>query len=80
MVDLVSVEAESGGIDPKSVLLKMDLHLMPLLTLLYLLSFLDRGNIANARIEGLTDSLHMTGPQYNWTCMSLATPMKEDNY
>ncbi|KAL9007974.1 MAG: hypothetical protein Q9173_006854 [Seirophora scorigena] len=80
--------ADISGVDPKKVLLKMDLHLIPMLALLYLLSFLDRGNIGNARktlfespspakvqltkpfpagIEGLLDTLQMTGPQYNWT-------------
>lgn len=44
----------------------MDLRLIPMLALLYLLSFLDRGNIGNARIEGLVEDLGMTGPQYNW--------------
>ena len=57
----------SAFVDPKKTLLKMDLHLIPMLALLYLLSFLDRGNIGNAKIEGLTKDLHMTGPQYNWT-------------
>ena len=61
-------DADTLGVDPKKVLLKMDLHLIPMLALLYLLSFLDRGNIGNARIEGLVETLHMTGPQYNWTC------------
>jgi len=37
-----------------------------MLALLYLLSFLDRGNIGNAKIEGLTEDLNMTGAQYNW--------------
>jgi hypothetical protein len=41
-----------------------------MLALLYLLSFLDRGNIGNAKIEGLADDLHMTGPQYNW-CLTV---------
>lgn len=41
--------ADISGVDPKKVLLKMDLHLIPMLALLYLLSFLDRGNIGNAR-------------------------------
>ncbi|KAI4089336.1 MAG: hypothetical protein LQ344_005468 [Seirophora lacunosa] len=59
--------ADISGVDPKKVLLKMDLHLIPMLALLYLLSFLDRGNIGNARIEGLLETLEMTGPQYNWT-------------
>ncbi|KAI4221043.1 MAG: hypothetical protein L6R36_007171 [Xanthoria steineri] len=61
---------DTSGVDPKKVLLKMDLHLIPMLALLYLLSFLDRGNIGNARIEGLVDSLNMTGPQYNW-CLTV---------
>ncbi|CAL8580072.1 hypothetical protein XPA_005806 [Xanthoria parietina] len=61
---------DTSGVDPKKVLLKMDLHLIPMLALLYLLSFLDRGNIGNARIEGLVDSLKMTGPQYNW-CLTV---------
>ena len=62
--------ADTSNVDPKKVLLKMDLHLIPMLALLYLLSFLDRGNIGNARIEGLVETLNMTGPQYNWTCMA----------
>ena len=66
-LDAEYVGADSDGVDPKKVLMKMDLHLIPMLALLYLLSFLDRGNIGNARIEGLTETLHMTGPQYNWT-------------
>lgn len=66
--DAVSTSNEFGHIDRKKVLTKLDLRLMPIVTLLYLLSFLDRGNIGNARIEGLAESLKMTGPQYNWTC------------
>ena len=53
-------------LDEKAILRKMDLHLIPMLSLLYLLSFLDRGNIGNARIEGLVEDLGMSGPQYNW--------------
>ena len=56
-------------VDEAAVLRKMDIRLIPMLSLLYLLAFLDRGNIGNAKIEGLVDDLHMTGPQYNWTCM-----------
>ena len=57
-------------LDEKKILRKMDLRLIPMLTLLYLLSFLDRSNIGNAKIEGLTEDLHMTGPQYNW-CLTV---------
>jgi len=58
-----------SSIDEAAVLRKMDLRLIPMLSVLYLLAFLDRGNIGNAKIEGLVEDLNMTGPQYNWTCM-----------
>jgi len=57
-------------LDEKKILRKMDLRLIPMLALLYLLSFLDRANIGNAKIQGLTEDLHMTGPQYNW-CLTV---------
>lgn len=59
--------ATFAHLDEKAILRKMDIRLIPMLALLYLLSFLDRGNIGNAKIEGLVDDLGMTGPQYNWT-------------
>ena len=46
---------------------KVDLWLIPWLSLLYLLSFLDRTNIGNARLAGLEDDLGMDeeGKDYN---------------
>ncbi|KAF2166533.1 hypothetical protein M409DRAFT_54872 [Zasmidium cellare ATCC 36951] len=38
--------------------------LIPWLTLLYLVSFLDRTNIGNAKIDGLIDDLRMSSGQY----------------
>ena len=52
------------AINERALLRKLDLTLLPALTLLYLLSFLDRSNVGNARIEGLATDLHMTGDQY----------------
>ncbi|KFA66688.1 hypothetical protein S40285_04977 [Stachybotrys chlorohalonatus IBT 40285] len=49
----------------KKMLRKMDWHLLPFLALLYLLSFLDRTNIGNARLAGLEEDLGMTGFDYN---------------
>lgn len=49
------------------LLRKIDLHVLPILTLLYLFSFLDRSNIGNAKLDGLTTDLHMTNNQYLWT-------------
>lgn len=63
-------DIDFSHVDEKAVLRKMDLRLLPMLALLYLLSFLDRGNIGNAKIEGLTETLHLTGPEYNW-CLTV---------
>jgi len=38
--------------------------------LLYLISFLDRTNIGNAKIEGLVEDLGMTAAQYN-ACLTI---------
>jgi hypothetical protein len=59
----------SSTIDPiisARVVRKLDLHLIPLLSALYLLAFLDRSNIGNARIAGMADDLHLTSSDYDW--------------
>ncbi|KAG6008181.1 hypothetical protein E4U43_000201 [Claviceps pusilla] len=45
--------------------LKMDLALIPLVSLLYLLAFIDRANIGNAKIAGLDKDLGLHGFDYN---------------
>ncbi|KDR66528.1 hypothetical protein GALMADRAFT_273465 [Galerina marginata CBS 339.88] len=47
------------------LLRKMDWNVVPFLSLLYLLSFLDRSNIGNARLAGLEKDLNMKGLDYN---------------
>ncbi|KAF8439207.1 major facilitator superfamily domain-containing protein [Terfezia claveryi] len=49
----------------RALLRKLDLNLVPFLALLYLLSFLDRTNIGNARLAGLEKDLKMEGLDYN---------------
>lgn len=61
-------EVESAGFDAaatKKLLRKCDKYLLPFLALLYLLSFLDRTNIGNARLANLEDDLNMSGLDYN---------------
>jgi sugar phosphate permease len=56
-------------IDPvleKRVRRKMDTHLVPLTMALYLLAFLDRSNIGNARIAGMEEDLNLTSDKYDW--------------
>ena len=45
---------------------KIDWHTVPLVTLLYMLCFLDRINIGNASIQGLPADLGLKGLQFNW--------------
>ncbi|KAJ5108292.1 hypothetical protein N7456_004967 [Penicillium angulare] len=59
-------DEERAKIDRK-LLWKLDIRLVPWLSLLYLASFLDRTNIGNAKIDGLSKDLGMSGPQYNAT-------------
>ncbi|KAK3059445.1 hypothetical protein LTS18_010858, partial [Coniosporium uncinatum] len=58
-------------VDPTEVLIspeldkrlnrKFDLHIVPWLFGLWLLAFIDRSNIGNARIDGLAEQLHLDG-------------------
>jgi len=54
-----------SDIDEKNVVKKIDYHLIPLFSILYLMCYLDRGNIGNAKIEGLQEDLGLTDDQYN---------------
>lgn len=47
--------------DEKRLLKKLDRTLIPFLSVIYLLSFLDRSNVGNAKLAGLEKDLHMTG-------------------
>ncbi|KIK93184.1 hypothetical protein PAXRUDRAFT_829217 [Paxillus rubicundulus Ve08.2h10] len=44
---------------------KIDVQLIPIVATMYFLSFMDRGNIGNAKIEGLMTQLDLTGDRYN---------------
>ncbi|KAF9956526.1 hypothetical protein BGZ72_002697 [Mortierella alpina] len=45
---------------------KIDWRLLPLLSLMYLCSFLDRVNIGNAKVAGLERDIGLTPDQYSW--------------
>lgn len=57
-----------SGVSARKLLLKCDLRLVPILGTLYLVSFFDRSNIANARLFGLEKSLNMPSNGFN-TCL-----------
>lgn len=55
---------ESRAVAERKLVRKLDARLLPVLTMLYLLSFLDRSNIGNAKLDGLTADLKMTQADY----------------
>lgn len=55
--------------ETKRVLRKVDYRLVPMLMLLYLICFVDKGNIGNARVAGMNKDLGLTDSQYNLALM-----------
>ncbi|EUC45332.1 hypothetical protein COCMIDRAFT_5436 [Bipolaris oryzae ATCC 44560] len=49
----------------KKLVKKLDWRLMPCITLMFLMNYLDRINVSNARLAGLQEDLHMSDTQWN---------------
>ena len=65
-------DSEEGGLfqefdaaKPAKLLRKVDWRLLPVLSFLYLIAFVDRGNLGNAKVAGLAEDLKLSGSQYN---------------
>ncbi|TFY66688.1 hypothetical protein EVG20_g4407 [Dentipellis fragilis] len=56
---------ETDVAEERRIFRKLDWHLLPFVSLLYLLSFLDRSNIGNAKIAGMSTDLNLGGLRYN---------------
>ncbi|KAG8214488.1 major facilitator superfamily domain-containing protein [Butyriboletus roseoflavus] len=66
--DLLRLPFEPPALSTKEnarILKKIDWHILPLVSILYLLSFLDRANIGNAKIAGMETDLNLVGLRYN---------------
>ncbi|ESK84554.1 mfs transporter [Moniliophthora roreri MCA 2997] len=62
------VSEEDVHVDPameKRVWRKLDIYVLPIVAMFYLLSFLDRTNVANARVAGLQKDLKMSNKEYS---------------
>lgn len=56
------------SVDPvaeKKLMRKLDLIIYPTFFVIYMMSFLDRINISNARIQGMVEDLELTGNRFN---------------
>lgn len=57
----------------RALVRKIDIRLLPMVVLIYILNYLDRNNIAAARLAGLQKELKLTSTQYS-VCPSTVTP------
>lgn len=65
---LVLEDVEQAAIDPalnSRITARFDRHIVPWLFGLWLLAFIDRSNIGNARIDGLSEDLKLDGDKFN---------------
>ncbi|KAH8889037.1 MFS general substrate transporter [Thozetella sp. PMI_491] len=58
------VVRKQSRLDP-NLQMQIDYRLVPVMGILYLLAHIDRGNIGNAKIEGMDKDLGLVGNQYN---------------
>ncbi|KAL1957653.1 hypothetical protein VTO42DRAFT_5630 [Malbranchea cinnamomea] len=58
----------------RRLMAKIDLHIVPVLCVLYLLAFLDRVNISNARIFDMEKDLGLEGMQFNTALVIFFVP------
>ncbi|KUJ08741.1 MFS general substrate transporter [Mollisia scopiformis] len=52
--------------DERRIRWRMDVRMIPTVLMLYLMCFIDRSNIGNARIEGMATDLKLVGYRFNW--------------
>ncbi|KAH8426545.1 uncharacterized protein LDX57_004281 [Aspergillus melleus] len=51
--------------EEKALVRKIDLYLLPMIWIMYLLSYMDRTNIGNAKISGMEDDLNLSSNEYS---------------
>ncbi|KAG2155835.1 major facilitator superfamily domain-containing protein [Suillus bovinus] len=62
---VVEEDQPDVSVEDRRLLRKVDRRLLPVFTLLYLLSFLDRSNIGNAKLDGMITDLGVAPASYN---------------
>ncbi|KAE8363427.1 major facilitator superfamily domain-containing protein [Aspergillus caelatus] len=62
-------ESEYSALGRKAIM-KLDTRVMPCMVIMYILNYLDRQNIASAKLAGIEEDLRMNDVQYQ-TCISI---------
>ncbi|KAK7462345.1 hypothetical protein VKT23_007946 [Stygiomarasmius scandens] len=68
------IRDEERDEETRKAVRKIDVAILPVMTIFYLLSFLDRANIGNARVAGLQRDLGMSDHQYSVAVTVLFIP------
>ncbi|KAH7131754.1 major facilitator superfamily domain-containing protein [Dactylonectria estremocensis] len=63
--DIQRLFDDFSGAKHNNLMSKLDAHLISIIAPLYLLAYIDRGNIGNARLAGLERDLDLNDKQYN---------------
>jgi hypothetical protein len=61
---LVTLSSEERNLMEKQLVRKIDLRLLIMMVVMYILNYLDRNNIASAKLAGLEEDLNLKGEQY----------------
>jgi hypothetical protein len=69
-----STSSATNAPSTRHLLWKLDLRILPLLYLAYIITFIDRANIGNVKIEGMLTDLDMVGNDYNVALVVYAVP------
>lgn len=65
LLELKAIVGEGREEQEKKLLWKIDLRMLPMLMIIYVLNYLDRTNIATARLDSLEKDTGLHGNQYN---------------
>ncbi|KAF4573040.1 hypothetical protein EYR36_007550 [Pleurotus pulmonarius] len=62
--ELYRPDVDTSSVDERKLLRRIDIYILPWLAFLYVLNFLDRGSIGNAKLYNLERDLGITDKQY----------------
>lgn len=62
---------ETDAKTDRRLLRKVDLHIMPLICIVYFLHYIDKIAISYASVTGIVESTHLRGNQFNWVASIL---------
>lgn len=64
-IEELTANAEQFALEEKKLVRKIDMYLLPTIWLMYLLSYMDRTNIGNAKVAGMDKDLGLDSNQYS---------------